>query len=547
MGRRRASDPRPQARVAETLLSLRYRLPTLPFVARPSAAGRQTLVGDQESPRSASSARSTRTRPAASYSTDHGLSFDHPHFSAATTTAGRRVRRRLTVSLCGDPRSNRTLHRFALFGYDDEGRRALETARHLSRVLPTRARTVGASRRRIRDFAALIEMRRGHRGRPRCVVRFTARLAAQEGPHEGSQLAAVHARVIGAAGNAHGRRAGPVRTRRLRSSRWFSIAPVYDLDVEADTQLHRRRPRYAQLHLRLPRRGHPQHHGVRGRLPGHARDPARAELPLDEHDPARRERGDREQPRAQAEGALVGAGGGRADPRARGRGRARRGAVRRRRDRPPRRGGLQRLGDRGLLPDERAVARARGRARPAGDPVPGDRRAEVLRARRDQGRDRLPPGDRQPVRRRLADADREQAAPRDRRHDDRASPDVRGRARDLALGGDRVRRGSRRGGGAAEGRAGVPDADPVADGRRARADGARARPARARADAATRTRSRPSARSRPRAGSRTSRSSSASPRSTRRPPTSRASRASSRRSRSSPTRTRFAASRASSR
>ena len=132
-----------------------------------------------------------------------------------------------------------------------------------------------------------------------------------------------------------------------------------------------RRGRSGPVHLRLPRGGHPQHHGVRARLPRHARDPARAELPLDEHDPARIERGDREQPRAQAEGALVGAGGGRPDPRRRGRGRARRGALRRRRDRPPRRGGLQRIRDRDLLPHERAVAGAGGRARPAGDPVPG--------------------------------------------------------------------------------------------------------------------------------------------------------------------------------
>ena len=141
-----------------------------------------------------------------------------------------------------------------------------------------------------------------------------------------------------------------------------------------------RRGRSGPVHLRLPRRGHPQHHGVRGRLSRDARDPARAELPLDEHDPARREHRDREQPRAQAEGALVGARRGRAGARDRGRGRARRGAVRRGRDRAPRRGGLQRLRGRGLLPDERAVARARGRARAPGDPVPGDRRAEVLRA-----------------------------------------------------------------------------------------------------------------------------------------------------------------------
>ena len=63
----------------------------------------------------------------------------------------------------------------------------------------------------------------------------------------------------------------------------------------------------------------------------------------------------------------------------------------------------------------------------------------------------------------------------------RAPPDVRGRARDLALGSDRVPGGGGSGGGAAQGRPGVPHAPPVADGRRARADRARARRARPRA------------------------------------------------------------------
>ena len=71
---------------------------------------------------------------------------------------------------------------------------------------------------------------------------------------------------------------------------------------------------------------------------------------------ARRERGHRQQPRAQGEEPLVGARRGRARPRARGRGRARRGAIRRRRDRRARRGGLLGQRDRGLLPHERAVA-----------------------------------------------------------------------------------------------------------------------------------------------------------------------------------------------
>ena len=60
-----------------------------------------------------------------------------------------------------------------------------------------------------------------------------------------------------------------------------------------------------------------------------------------------------------------------------------------------RRGGLQRRRDRGLLPDERAVARAGGRARSPGHRVPGDRRAAVLRARGGEGPHLVPPGARQ--------------------------------------------------------------------------------------------------------------------------------------------------------
>ena len=97
---------------------------------------------------------------------------------------------------------------------------------------------------------------------------------------------------------------------------------------------------------------------------GHRR--ARAELPLDERDPRGGQRRDRQQPRPQAQAALVGARRGRSGRGRRGRGRARRGALRRRRDRAARRVGLLGRGDRGLLPHERPVAGARGRARAAG-------------------------------------------------------------------------------------------------------------------------------------------------------------------------------------
>ena len=70
--------------------------------------------------------------------------------------------------------------------------------------------------------------------------------------------------------------------------------------------------------------------------------------------------------------------------------------------------------DRRLLPDERAVAGARGHARARADRLPGHRRHEVLRARRDQGRDRLPDLPRQPGRRRRVHAHRQLAQARDR-------------------------------------------------------------------------------------------------------------------------------------
>jgi DNA helicase II / ATP-dependent DNA helicase PcrA len=112
------------ARVTETLLSLRYALPTLPFVARPKAAV-SGVVGDQEALDRIFAELDTEMGGQLLLD-DEGLSFEHPHFTAATTTAGSRTRRRLTVALCGDARSGRPLHRISLFGYDDGGRKALE-------------------------------------------------------------------------------------------------------------------------------------------------------------------------------------------------------------------------------------------------------------------------------------------------------------------------------------------------------------------------------------------------------------------------------------
>src|SRR5207302_3613730 len=167
-----------EARTAEVLLSLQYQLPTLPFMARPygAPAGRsvvadQRLIDREFAGLDTESAGGRLLR-------EHGLSFDHPHFSAATTTKGRRVRRRLTVSLCGDKRGARTLHRLALFGYDEEGRQALERS-GLS-VRPAHSGSVGwRLETASSSFSALMEKVEDIEDAIDVSVRFTARLAAQ--------------------------------------------------------------------------------------------------------------------------------------------------------------------------------------------------------------------------------------------------------------------------------------------------------------------------------------------------------------------------------
>jgi len=169
-----------RARASETLLSLKYQLPTLPFVARPYKGHEgRSLVADQGLIDQVFAGLDTEAA-GRQLLREQGLSFDYPHFSAATTTRGRRVRRRLTVTLCGDPRDGRTLHRLALFGYDEEGRRALEKT-----GLSIRPAYKGSTGWRVEashsDFQSLIETVERIEDAVDVSVRFTARLAARSG------------------------------------------------------------------------------------------------------------------------------------------------------------------------------------------------------------------------------------------------------------------------------------------------------------------------------------------------------------------------------
>ena len=220
-----------EARASETVLSLRYQLPTLPFVARPYKGHEgRSLVAEQP----------LLDRVFAELDTDsaghrliddHGLSFENPHFSAATTTNGKRVRRRLTVTLCGDPRSRRTFHRLALFGYDEEGRRALERT-----GLSVRPAYKGSEGWRVEtahwDFARLIETVERIEEAVDVSVRFTARLASRSDLNgkDSNSLPFMPASAVRPGMlmvNGDGKFDVVERVESVRLD-----APVYDLDVE---------------------------------------------------------------------------------------------------------------------------------------------------------------------------------------------------------------------------------------------------------------------------------------------------------------------------
>ena len=169
-----------EARLSETLLSLRYGLPTLPFVARRATAlAGRSLVGDQSLIDKVSREIDTESG-GRSLLADQGLSFPHPHFSSATTTTGARLRRRLTVTLCAHPRLSRPQHRIVLFGYDDEGREILEAL-----GLSLRPAYKGSNGWRFEtsfaDFANAVEIVERIRSVLDVSVRFTARMASSEG------------------------------------------------------------------------------------------------------------------------------------------------------------------------------------------------------------------------------------------------------------------------------------------------------------------------------------------------------------------------------
>ena len=172
-------DSDAEARLSETMLSLRYSLPTLPFVARPIRGEPRGVVSDH-----AMLDRRFRELDTdvggRKLLQDQGLTFEHPHFRAATTTTGSRVRRRLSVSLCDDSRGRSSLHRISLTGSDEEGRQTL-SALGLS-VRPAGKGTAGwRYETSTSDFGQLVGVVDRLRQDLDVAPRYSARLATNEG------------------------------------------------------------------------------------------------------------------------------------------------------------------------------------------------------------------------------------------------------------------------------------------------------------------------------------------------------------------------------
>ncbi|WP_425429122.1 3'-5' exonuclease [Azospirillum thermophilum] len=104
------------ARAEEYILSLRYQIPTLPFVPR-KGRSEKGLVQDAKYLSRVFSAFDTDAS-AARLLADRGLPLGHPHHRPRSRNASRR---NLVVTLCGDRRGPTPMHRISVVGNDEAG------------------------------------------------------------------------------------------------------------------------------------------------------------------------------------------------------------------------------------------------------------------------------------------------------------------------------------------------------------------------------------------------------------------------------------------
>jgi DNA helicase II / ATP-dependent DNA helicase PcrA len=180
-----------EARAAETLLSLRYQLPTLPFRARNSNAKR-SLVGNQELIDEVFTAIDTDSG-GRQLLADEGLSFQHPHHQAGSFEGRRRV---LTVTLCGESRNDTPMHRVGVYGRDEAGGLALQKAGY--EVRPAKANSTSWRHETVvKDYEAAVRTAGELSDVLDLAVRFQGRFGpVQSGRISGSSLPCIPAASV---------------------------------------------------------------------------------------------------------------------------------------------------------------------------------------------------------------------------------------------------------------------------------------------------------------------------------------------------------------
>ncbi|TSC77988.1 MAG: DNA helicase II / ATP-dependent DNA helicase PcrA [Parcubacteria group bacterium Gr01-1014_24] len=111
-----------EARIKEYQLSLRYQIPTLPFVPR-RGFSINGYVHDNTALKEIFSSFNTENS-ALKLLSGLGLSRDHPHHQPQARNANRR---NINITLCADRRGKNPMHLISTFGNDDIGRKKLES------------------------------------------------------------------------------------------------------------------------------------------------------------------------------------------------------------------------------------------------------------------------------------------------------------------------------------------------------------------------------------------------------------------------------------
>ena len=201
-----------EARAAEAVLSLRYRIPTLPFKARPTRAG-SSVVGRPGADRPTSSTRSTVGHGGLAAARRPGLASIDPIMCRRRTRAPAKS----DGDLCGDRRGRTPMHRVSLFG----GRRS-EGATGARGARADRSAQRRAGARSWRFESCIQGLRR--RARPRradlgaldVTVRCVARLGRSDADGNGATRCPSRAPPRRAARHGHVHRGRRLRRRRER-------------------------------------------------------------------------------------------------------------------------------------------------------------------------------------------------------------------------------------------------------------------------------------------------------------------------------------------